>query len=71
LDGKFTLSWRSAHDIDDEAKPLLGKFDQPALVALIYEDCAQPWQAPFRFMKDVLSTITIGDTSGTDNHKED
>ena len=59
LDDKFTLCYGALHDIDDDAKPALGKFDKPALVALIHEDSVQPWEAPFGFMKNVLGTITI------------
>ncbi len=58
LDDKFALSCGALDNIDDDAKPALGKFDQPALVALIHKDSLQPWEAFFGFMKNVLGTIT-------------
>jgi len=35
LDDKFAMSWRALHDINDNAKPSLGKLDKSAFVALI------------------------------------
>ena len=70
LDDKFTLCYGALHDIDDDAKPALGKFDKPALVALIHEDSVQPWEAPFGFMKNVLGTITICNRCSTNNDKQ-
>jgi hypothetical protein len=59
LHNKFALSWRAFHDLDDDTRPTLCKFDRPALVALIHQNRMQSWEAPFGFMKNVFGTITI------------
>ena len=68
---KFALCCGPLHNIDDDTKPVLCKFDKPALVALIHENSMQARETPLGFMKDILCAITIGDRGGTHDDKQD
>ena len=71
MDNKFALSCGTLYDVDDNTKPALGKFDKPAFIPLVHKNGTQAWEAPFGFMKDILSTITIRNRRSTHDHKQD